>query len=713
MPRPLLICTWLSWLAVPASAAGIESAPLLTSSSDSQSTTRKHHGAPPVTDLSAVNVRNETHANAFRTQEPVQVSKSTVPLERTPMSIDVLSRSLLDSQQVLNLNEALQNAAGVVGGNYGRRGWDDLIIRGQTASDSLFLDGLRTAASNRVAEQLYGLQQLEVLKGPASLLYGQVLPGGLVNLASKRPQAGAFVRGEFGGGSYGLRQGALDVNQPLAGGNATLRINALASNADDATDHVWSRERWIAPALAFDLGPDSDFVVLTSYQQRRYIRQQGLPLQGSVYANVNGALRRSLFTGEPSQQPYEALQTRIGYQFDHRFGNGWTFHHGLRWQHFDVEGDLVTNNGVSSDGSILSRSAQHQHWQGRTWVQDSYFSRHLDGGVIQHDLTIGLDAYKTWEWTRYNPCSVAKLNLYAPRYSGITCTSTRSTDSLSVVSAGGLYVRDQIGLSERWQLLLGVRHDRSEVLTRNYLTALSQRTRDNATTGSAALMYEIIPSIRPYLSYATSFYPNTGTDVQGHSFDPEHGKQLELGVKFELFGGAATLTAAVYDLRRRNVLEDDPANDGYSIAVGEQRSRGAELNLSADLGSGLSVNAGYAYTDATITDDGGQASSTVDQRLNNVPRNSGSLWLRYDPQLGQDGWTVSGGLRAADARYSYGYMLSGYTLFDAGVSYRHGHWNYALNVRNLFDHDYYAGGLAKAVALGDPRTLVFKVGFDY
>ncbi|MFT4248757.1 MAG: TonB-dependent siderophore receptor [Pseudomonas sp.] len=712
MPRTLLFCACLTWLATPAFASGTE-----RDAADPSPTHAKGHAAASaqesVTDLSAVHVRAEARAEAFQPQGPAAVSKSDVPLERTPMSIDVLTRGLLDSQQVLSLNEALQNSAGVVGGTFGRRGWDDFIIRGQTASDSLFLDGLRTAASNRVAEQLHGLQQLEVLKGPASLLYGQVLPGGLVNMVSKRPQAGAFVRGELSTGSHGLRQGALDVNQPLAGGKATLRVDALAKNADDATDHVWSRERWIAPSLAFDLGPDSDFVVLTSYQQRRYVRQQGLPLEGSVYANPNGRLRRSLFTGEPGQQPYEAEQERVGYQFDHRFGNGWKLHHGLRWQQYDVEGEFVTNNGVSSDGATLSRSAQHQHWHGRTWVQDSYLSRHFDGGALQHELTVGLDAYKTWEWTRYSKCSVAKLSLYAPSYSGITCPATRSTDNLSVVSSGGLYLRDQIGIGERWQLLLGARHDRSEVETRNYLTDTRQRTRDGATTGSAALMYAIAPSIRPYLSYATSFYPNTGTDVQGNPFDPEKGRQLELGVKFELFGGAATLTAAAYDLRRRNVLEDDPANDGYNIAVGEQRSRGGELSLSADLGSGLSLNAGYAYTDATITDDGGQASSTVGQRLNNVPRNSGSLWLRYDPRAGGDGWSVSGGLRAADARYAYGYTLAGYTLFDAGVGYRRGRWDYALNVRNLFDRDYYAGGLSKAVALGDPRTLVFKLGFAY
>lgn len=724
MPRTLLFCCCLACLTSPAFAAETGYASAADPAADALPPHRHGHardhargpattGANAVTDLSAVQVHADNDPRAFQAAGPAAVSKSDVPLALTPMSIDVLTRGLLDSQQVRSVNEALQNSAGVVGGTFGRRGWDDLIIRGQTASDSLFLDGLRTAASNRVAEQVSGLQQMEVFKGPASLLYGQVLPGGLVNMVSKRPQAAAFVRGELGAGSYGLRQGTLDVNQPLAGGKAALRVNALAMNSDDATDHVWSRERWIAPSLSLEFGPDTDFVVLASHQQRRYIRQQGLPLEGSIYPNANGRLRRSLFTGELDQQPYDAEQTRVGYQLDHRFGNGWNLHHGLRWQEYDVEGELVANNGVGSDGTSVSRTAQHQHWQGGTWVQDTYLSRHFDNGALQHSLTVGVDAFRTRESTQTNRCSVGALNLYAPVYGGVSCSDVRSTDSRSVVRSAGLYARDQIRIAGDWQLLLGLRHDRSEVTSRNNLTAVGTGTKDSATTGSAALMYEIVPSVRPYLSYATSFYPNTGTDVQGRPFDPEQGRQWELGVKFDLLGGAATLTAAAYDLRRRNVLEDDPDNDGYSIAIGEQRSRGGELSLSADLGNGLSVNAGYAYTEATITDDGGQPSSTVGQRLNNVPRNSGSLWLRYDPHAGSDGWYAGAGLRTADARYAYGYTLAGYTVFDAGVGYRHGRWDYALNVRNLFDRDYYAGGLARAVALGDPRTLSFRLGFAY
>lgn len=165
-----------------------------------------------VIQLPSVRVTAEAEADGnFNPAQPPSINKSSVPLSQTPQSITVVPRAVLDSQQAQTLADALHNVPGVVSNQYGRRGWDDLIIRGQVASDSLFVDGLRTAASNRVAEQLFGLEQVEVLKGPASLLYGLVLPGGLVNMVSKRPQPEAFANIETTVGSNDLYQGSLDM----------------------------------------------------------------------------------------------------------------------------------------------------------------------------------------------------------------------------------------------------------------------------------------------------------------------------------------------------------------------------------------------------------------------------------------------------------------------------------------------------------------------
>lgn len=691
-------------------------------SADSTDTKPAARPAPPPRDR---NVHRTVHPHAHRLASVqvsadsgrfggnghAQVGKSDLPLNKTPFTVTVVPRSVLDSQQALSLADALHNVPGVVAGNYGRRGWDDLIIRGQTASDSLYLDGLRTTASNRIAQQLFGLEQIEVLQGPASLLYGMVLPGGLVDMVSKRPQPQSFVNLDTSIGSYGLRQGTLDANLPLsANGKAALRIDALASHADDQTRYVWSRSRWIAPSLSLDLGERTDFTILASYQDRSYIRQQGLPLSGTIQSNPLGALPRDLFTGEPGQHPYHGIQHRIGYQLTHRFDSGWTLHHNLRYEDFSLDGQLVANSTVGSNHRTEKRTAQQQHWDGSTVSEDTHVQRQFDTGPVHHEFTAGSDYLRSTEHALSYTCTVASLDLYAPVYAGgITCPAAPRTSTTTTVRDTGVYARDTLQFDEQWLLLAGVRRDAASDDSMNRLAAVDSHTLSHATTGSAALMYEGWRLAHPYLSFATSFFPNSGTDAEGKPFAPEHGRQWEAGVKFTLHR-STSLNLAAYDLRRRNVLETDPVNDAYSIAVGEERSRGVEIGFTTDLHNGLSLTGGYAYTRAVIADDGGQSPSTDGQPLNNVPRHSATLFARYLLPGAWSHWQLSGGLRGQSKQYTYGYYLAGYVVADVGIAYEADHWRAAFNIKNLLNQQYFAGGLKAAVATGDDRNAMFTFG---
>lgn len=664
--------------------------------------------------LPAVHVAADAAAAAgFNPVAAPKVNKSSVPLAETPQSITVVPRTVLDSEQAQTLADALHNVPGVVANQYGRRGWDDLIIRGQVASDSLYLDGLRTSASNRVAEQLFGVQQVEVLKGPASLLYGLVLPGRLVNMVSKRPKPEASAALDVTVGSYGLRQASVDMGTPLSqNGKAALRINALAMNSDDATDHVWFRNRYIAPSLSLDLGPRTDFTLLASYQERSYIRQQGLPLAGSVLPNPNGAIDRHRFIGEPGQDPYHGYESRIGYAFSHRFDNGWTVNQNFRYQEFSLNGLLIANNSFSRNQRTLSRTVTRQHYDGDTISLDTNAQKTFATTLGKHELTVGMDYLRSREDALSYNCSIAALNVYAPVYgASVSCPAKARTHTDTTVRSVGIYLRDQIALGERWRLVAGLRHDNAASYGEDRLAGSRNDNSASALTGSAALMYELWPGIRPYLSFATSFYPNSGTDVNGKTFDPERGRQWEAGVKFDVLDNTS-LTLAAFDLRRRNVLESDPLNTDYDIAVGEQRTRGLELGFVSDFANGLSLTGGYAYTAAVITKDGGQASSSVGQRLDNVPRHSFNVFARYRPSTWQ-GWEINGGLRGEGERYAYGYSIPGYALADIGVAYDARRWRAALTVRNLFDKAYFAGGLSKAIALGDERTVMLTLGYRY
>lgn len=699
---PGALAVLLAFSVLPASTVLAQTA---SSTDNSTATTQL-----PTVDVVADGV-NDTRFKATQSQ----VNKSDTPLSQTPQSVSVVTRSMLDSQQAVSLADALENVPGVVAQQYGRRGWDDLIIRGQVASDSLYLDGLRTTASSRVAEQLFGLQQVEVLKGPGSLLYGLVLPGGLVNMVSKRPQGTDFANVDVTVGSHDFYQTTVDMNKSLSeNGKQAFRINGLISNSDDATDNVWFKNRYIAPSLSLDLGARTDFTILTSYQERNYVRQQGLPLSGSINSNVNGALPRSLFIGEPGARPYAANETRIGYALTHRFDDGWTLNNNVRYQQFGMSGQLVANNALSRTGSSLTRTGTDQTYDGQTFSIDTNVQRSFRTAFGKHEITLGTDYLNSREDTRSYTCTVAALNVYNPVYGArLNCPTTPTTYTSTSIRDTGLYARDKISFGERWQLLTGLRYDNASTYSTNLRTGVHTDNPASATTGSAALMYELLRGVRPYISYATSFYPNSGTDVSGGTFKPETGKQWEAGVKFDLDEGRTSLNVAVFDLRRRNVLVSDPNNTGFSVAVGEQRSQGGEISVTSDLRNGLSLNAGYSYTAAIVTDDGGQRTTTVGQWLDNVPRHNFTTSARYRFKGQLAGWEWNGGVHGQSMMRTNGYTLPGYVLADTGVAYNAERWRAALNVKNIFNTHYYAGGLAKAVALGDDRTILLTLGYRY
>lgn len=646
---------------------------------------------------------------------PAQVGKSALPVAETPRSISVVSRAVMDSQQSRSLADALANVPGVTAGQYGRRGWDDLIIRGQVASDSLFLDGLRTSASNRVAEQIFGLEQVEVLKGPASMEYGLVMPGGVVNMVSKRPKADPFATLGVSYGSDDFRQGTFDVGTPLSdNGKAAIRVNGLLSDSNDATDHVGFRNNYIAPSLSLDLGPDTDLTLLASHQDRQYLRQQGLPLSGSIAANPNGDLPRHRFTGEPGQDPYHGVSNRVGYSLTHRLANDWTFNQNLRWQTFRLDGQFVANARMAANHRSLNRTAQDQHFDGDTLSLDNNLQHLFDTPYGSHDVTVGADYLRSRESTRHIACKVAALDAYTPVYGAdIVCPTTpREWQDTTVRMLGG-YVRDNYRITDRWLVTAGLRYDTTDTYGEDKLGKARNANPADKTTGAVAVMYELFPNVRPYVSYATSFYPNMGVDAAGSTFKAEEGEQSEVGVKFDLVPGRTLLTVAAYDLRRQNVLQADPVVPDQKIAIGEQRTRGAEIELTADVSDRLSLNAGYAYTWAVITDDGGQPSSTEGDRLNNVPRHTGNVFARYRFSASPHGWEVNGGVNAVSERFTNGYYLPGYAVANVGVAYGAEHWRAALNVNNLFDRDYYAGGLAQAVALGNDRTALMSLTYSY
>ncbi|MCH2002140.1 TonB-dependent siderophore receptor [Acinetobacter seifertii] len=648
--------------------------------------------------------------------------KSNAPLFKTAQSVSVVTREQLDQKQAKTLAEALEGVAGVEAGKLGRRGWDDFVIRGQTSSDSVYVDGLRVGQNTYVATELSGMDQVQVLKGPASINFGLVAPGGMVNLVTKRPEAENFARASMTYGSYNLKEGTFDLNYSSNNSEkGAFRLNGRIADQDDPTDYVYFKNYYISPSYNFDLGDNTDLSVIASYQHREYIRQQGLPVIGTLKDNPNGAIDRSLYIGDPNFGKYEADVYRTGYTFKHAFDNGWSFNQNFAVQKTEMDGTAVFAQTkkfwADSSYTTINRAnnSRHQVIDNLSFAIDNRLNKEFDLYGMQHDINIGVDAFQEKNDYTNDKYDIGNLNIYDPVY-GQNVTLKQNVRDINRLKYLGLYLRDRIQLNDQWLLSLSGRQDWAQTQSTSLVTSSASKQSDNAFTGSASVMYTLNDIVAPYVSYATSFTPNSGTDVNNNPFKPEEGKQVEVGMKLQSSDQRVQGAIAWYDLKRQNVLVTDTANSGYKAQRGEQLTRGIETELSAEILEGLKLTAAYTYTiDAEISKDAN--SSNVGKALDNIPEHAYSLSARYkfDP-ASKLGWYVGGGFRGETYKTVDGLdvHIPGYTVFDTEAGYDAGHWGAQLAIRNLFDKDYYAGALNEnLVTLGNPRQINFTVKFNY
>ena len=670
-------------------------------------------GAPQVVEITGA----RSDDTGFAARRAGSSTKSDLSLLETPQSVTVLTRELLDARAVTNLNEALQTTAGVASGSWGRRGWDDFIIRGQRASESLYIDGLKRGQNQYVSQDVSGVERIEVLKGPASINFGMVQPGGLVNMVSKRPRAEAFTTIGATYGSNDFKQIDVDLGRPIsANGKAAFRLNGMWSDQDDPIDFVYFKKRHIAPSVTLDFGPRTDFTLLSSYMEREYLRSQGAPTRGTILPNRNGAFNRDAFTGEPGFGPYHSRQAAVGYSLTHRFDNGWKLAQNFRFQKLDMDGRFVSLGALTND-AMQARSGSIQDVRGNNRALDTYAERAFDVGGRRHTVMAGIDLNSDRIRNGSTACRMSALDIFNPVYNQpYSCNAAPGSLTTATVEYAAVYLRDQIALTDQLNLSLATRHDRSSNKSYNELRDSTTRVKDNKTTGSAALLYRATPNISPYVSYATSFLPVSGTDFFGAQFQPEQGKQAEVGTKFEYLNGRITGSLALYDLRRRNVTtaDPDPAHiavlPGAQVQTGEERTKGFEAELNADLRNGWNVQSALSLINGVVTRDN---NGNVGKRLLNVPRQSASVLANYRVREGALAG-LGGGLgvryEAKKTGPAVSYSVPGYTAVDANLSYDTRAWRVTLSIKNLFDRDYYAGVLNNNVLpLGDPRTIMLRV----
>ncbi|PCF94264.1 TonB-dependent siderophore receptor [Vreelandella nigrificans] len=645
-------------------------------------------------------------------------TKTDTPIIETPQSISVVSSEEFKNYGARNFNEALAYTPGVSRQEGADRTTESLRIRGFTV-DRSYRDGSKYQANLYDGQQeLYGLERLEVLKGPSSILYGVASPGGMLNAVSKRPTREPLREVNIEAGSFDRRQISADFSDALdEDGVWSYRLTMLHRDSDTFIDHVPDDRTYIAPALKWQPNESTSLTLLSEYQRDQTAYVYGLPTNGTILPNQNGQIPRERFTGEPGYDEYDNERYSIGYLFEHDLSNSLHLRHSLRTFQADRTYDSI-NMGQSSDQRTYTRIAQDRRDASSGLTSDTSLQYDWEAGNTTNTSLIGIDYIRQrHETERYNR-TAPPLDLFDPVYGSgdfgepvpFAWSSKQRSEQV------GLYAQNQMKIADKWVLLLGGRQDWTETETSPYFGPTEwTRSTNNAFTGRVGGVYLADNGLAPFLSYSQSFEPTSGTDRNGNRFDPTRGEQYELGVRYQPEGWDTMLTATAYELTQENVSVTDPVDTSFQTQIGEVRSRGVELEAKTAIGPNANLVAAYAYTDARTTKSSPVTPAQEGKRAANTPYNQFSLWGDYRfGDFGLPGLKVGGGVRYVGptrATWIEG-EVPAFTLIDTRVSYETGPWVYALNATNLTDKTYIESCTYDCF-YGEPRSIIGSVSYQW
>ncbi|OJV03290.1 MAG: hypothetical protein BGO16_10250 [Nitrobacter sp. 62-23] len=636
-------------------------------------------------------------------------SKTDAPIIEVPQTINVVTADQIRSQGAQSVSEALRYTPGVRSEGYGAASPFDVYTQVRGFRADLYLDGLRLPTGNidgtaSGVVDPWALERLEVLKGPASGLYGQAGPGGIINMVTKRPTETPVREVQVQGGSFGRVQGVFDFGGPIdESGQFLYRVTGLARSSGTQLDFAEDDRAFIAPAVTWRPSNDTSLTVLGMYQRDRGVWPyfNYMPAIGSIYAFDGRKIATSRYLGEPDFDRLKRDQASIGYEFQHRFNDTISFKQNLRFNDTDffTRGAVTGRSYLSGSGEIGRGGIQVQN-RADSFAIDNQIKIDATTGPLIHDAVIGLDYRREASKYLFMIGSAPSLNVFNPQYnSGLVTTDDLSLTSYkSMLDQVGIYTQDRIKFG-RWVTTIGGRYDRAKSTLDNAETSFAPASRsdqnDGAFTGRAGLTYLFESGISPYVSYATSFQPEIGLDaITGDAFKPSEGKQFEAGVKYQPAGAKTLITVAAFDLTQTNRVTNDILFRQRQI--GEVNVKGIEVEAKAEVLPNFNVIAAYAYLDHTITKSANPAE--VGRKLFSTPNHQASLWGDYGFVTGPlSGLTLGAGTRyiGSTTDSSNTLQVPTVTVFDARIKFdleknssRLAGASLAVNATNIFDKIY-------------------------
>lgn len=650
----------------------------------------------------------------YKATRSATATKSDMAIIDVPASIQVVPREVITDQNAQSISDVTRNiSAAQSSGTFGNRS-EGLTIRGFSGS-RLAKDGFLSATSFGDVGflDLANVERIEVLKGPASVLYGQNEPGGLVNIVTKKPQPDSFHDFDATYGSYDFYRGQADLNRPLNEEESLLfRLNAAYQESGSFRDFfIDSHRGQIAPSLRWTPTEDTSVDLQVEYYDQKQQFDRGLVAVGDQ-ADV---LPRDRYLGEKFSTN-EANELRFNGAIDHEFNENWSLRTLFRVADSHADRFSADPRGLQADGRTLDRRVMDLQQDIRNYAAQANLTGNFQTGFLEHELLLGVDTNFTRFESASRTAALDSIDIYAPVYGaepgafGPTSTQDRDIDFY------GFYLQDLVSIGEHWKVMLGGRFDYAQTKFSRDGDLINDAT-DKEFSPRAGIVYQPADNLSLYSSYTKSFNPFVfNVSADGSPFEPEYGEQYEIGIKGAFFQNRLSATLSVFQLTRENVLTADPNNPSFSIQTGEQRSRGIELDLAGEIMPGWKVIASGAYIDAEITKD-----NTFEEgnKLANVPTWSGSLWSTYEIQKGNlRGLGFGGGLFAASRRegdLANSFQADGYVRADATVFYRYNeNVKASLNVHNLFDASYIEAASSRTeIYPGAPRTVLGRLTISF
>ncbi|MBD9359782.1 TonB-dependent siderophore receptor [Methylomonas fluvii] len=679
--------------------------------------------------LQPVNVIGQTIYDAtdpyntdYNRPNATTATKTDTPIMETPVSIQVIPKAVLADKQSMTLPDAVNgHVSGVLGRTGGGFLYDNFIIRGLAGSG--FGDAYRNGLFNR--QDIYdiaNIEQVEILKGPAAVLYGRIEPGGLVNYVTKKPLDTAYYSLQQQFGSYDQYRTLIDATGPLDDNKTLLyRFNGSYTDNQSFRDFVGNERVFVAPVVTWRPNEKFETNLELEYKHDNFNADFGIPAIGNRPAAI--PFDRSLKDGFQRQTVESTL---VGYDWTYRFNDDWKITQRYLFKDWSLSGPAIFNGGLQANNRILNRSASVGVQDVRTHSGNIDLNGKFELLGSKHNLLVGVDGFHATTEAPSANGSAASIDIYNPVYGQVNfaALSTYNRFFYREESWVGAYVQDQITLFDKLHIMLGGRYDNvttgaiASTASLDAAKAGRIEREDNAFSPRAGILYQVQDWLSIYGSYTKSFSGNNGVSVGGTSFAPQIGKQYEIGLKTESHDKRFSSTLAFFHLTKSNLLTDDPneANPDYQILAGKIRSKGIELDLAGQITEQLHLLGTYAYTQVNYVQ---SFSGLRGNRLENVPEHQGSLWgtWQFTDTFKAGLGAVAVGSRPCDTANTC--SLPGYARVDAMAAYspRIGQHKLTLqlNINNVLDKDYYAntsGGRNTSIP-GSPISVLGSLKYEF